>query len=340
MWRRRGLRGVFVLAAFGALLAGCAETELVTHTAKVIGRDGRPQPSAPVPEGYKLGAPYEVFGVTYYPYHDPRFSEQGIASWYGDEFHGRKTASGEPFDMNALTAAHKTLPLPSTARVTNLENGRSLFVRVNDRGPFVNGRVIDLSRRSAQLLGIYGTGTAKVRVDFLDFAPLYVPTTVMARRVDAPAPPPPPRRNKGAAAGPLEAANAKTPTPSKIEVEQINGAAPQVAAAAPKPPKKRRFELIASAEAAESDAVVLAASAERSDMFVQVGAFASRENADRLRGLLATMGRPLVDQANRNGQILYRVRFGPIASLDDADSLLDRLIKSGYKSARLVVETE
>ncbi len=337
MWRRPRLRHVLVVAGLGALLAGCAETELVTHTAKVIGRETAPTSKVPVPEGYKLGGPYEVFGVTYYPYHDPAFAEQGIASWYGAEFHGRKTASGEPFDMNALSAAHKTLPLPSTARVTNLENGRSLLVRVNDRGPFVNGRVIDLSRRSAQLLGVYGGGTAKVRVEFVDFAPLYAATTAIARRADEAVPTPPPRRKKAADAGRLEAASAAAP--STIEVERV-GVASRAADKAPNPPRKRKFELVASAQAAESDAVMLAEPAGRSDMFVQIGAFASRDNADRLRGQLGSLGRPKVDQTNRNGQILYRVRFGPIASLEDADSLLDRVIKSGYTSAKLIVETE
>ncbi len=322
------LRRVLVVMALGALLGGCAETELVSHTAKVLGRDGRP--SAPVPKGYKLGNPYEVLGATYYPYHDPRFSEQGIASWYGEEFHGRKTASGEVYDMNSLTAAHKTLPLPSTVRVTNLDNGRTLLVRVNDRGPFVNGRIIDLSRRSAQMLGVYGTGTAKVRVEFVELAALEPADTLVASDVN----PPSPKMT-------IEPV-AQTP---KKKVESIKETKPRITAKvapAPRPPKPKNgdFALIGSAEAAESEGVTLTTPAKRSDLFVQVGAFASRDNADRLKGVLKPMGQPMIAPGNRNGQILYRVRFGPIASLEAADSLLDRLIKSGYTAARLIVETD
>lgn len=117
---------------------------------------------------YKIGKPYEINGVWYYPKEDYRYDETGIASWYGADFHGKRTANGESFDQNELTAAHRTLPMPSLVRVTNLENGRSVVVRVNDRGPFAHGRVIDLSRRGAQLLGFEGNGTAKVRVQLLE----------------------------------------------------------------------------------------------------------------------------------------------------------------------------
>ncbi len=121
---------------------------------------------------YKVGDPYSIAGVWYYPREDPDYDETGIGSWYGEEFHGRVTANGEIFDRNAITAAHPTLPMPVNARVTNLENGRSLVVRINDRGPFVNDRVIDLSERAAELLGYRIQGTARVRVTFLGRAEL------------------------------------------------------------------------------------------------------------------------------------------------------------------------
>lgn len=116
---------------------------------------------------YKVGKPYKVLGSWYYPEEDFGYSEVGIASWYGADFHAKYTANGEVYDMNTLTAAHKTLPLPSIVRVTNLENGRSLILRVNDRGPFVKDRIIDISKRGAQLLGFQNKGTAKVRVEVL-----------------------------------------------------------------------------------------------------------------------------------------------------------------------------
>ena len=117
--------------------------------------------------GYKVGKAYRVKGVWYYPQIDYDYAEVGVASWYGPGFHGRSTANGEEYDMNDLTAAHRTLPMPSIVRVTNLENGRSIKLRVNDRGPFVGERIIDVSRRAAQLLGFYGNGTARVRVEIV-----------------------------------------------------------------------------------------------------------------------------------------------------------------------------
>jgi rare lipoprotein A len=120
----------------------------------------------------KVGKPYTVAGKTYYPTENPKGAEVGLASWYGAAFHGRKTANGEIYDMAHLTAAHKTFPLPSYARVTNLENGRSLLVRVNDRGPFAHDRVIDLSKRAADLLDYTNSGVAKVKVEYAGRAPL------------------------------------------------------------------------------------------------------------------------------------------------------------------------
>lgn len=128
-----------------------------------------------VPKGggrYQIGKPYKVAGRWYKPRENKRYDETGQASWYGPNFHGRRTANGEIFDQNALSAAHPTLPLPSYVRVTNLENGNSLIVRVNDRGPFVHGREIDLSRRAADMLGYINKGTARVRVKYVGRAPL------------------------------------------------------------------------------------------------------------------------------------------------------------------------
>jgi len=113
---------------------------------------------------YKVGAPYTIRGITYYPRVDYGYDETGMASWYGGAFDGQYTANGEVFDLNQITAAHKTLPLPSIVEVVNLQNNRALRVRVNDRGPFVQGRILDVSRRVAQLLGFERMGTTQVRV--------------------------------------------------------------------------------------------------------------------------------------------------------------------------------
>jgi rare lipoprotein A len=129
----------------------------------------------PVPKGggtYRVGKPYMVAGRMYVPQEDVNYREEGLASWYGDDFHGRLTANGEVFDMDALTAAHPTLPMPCYARVTNLSSGKSLIVRVNDRGPYAANRVIDLSHKAAELLDFRGNGVARVRVEYVGRAPL------------------------------------------------------------------------------------------------------------------------------------------------------------------------
>jgi rare lipoprotein A len=129
----------------------------------------------PVPKGggtYRIGKPYTVAGRVYVPEEDTEYREEGLASWYGDDFHGRLTANGEVFDMASLTAAHPTLPMPCYARVTNLSNGKSLIVRVNDRGPYHGNRLIDVSNKAAELLEFKGNGVAKVRVEYVGRAPL------------------------------------------------------------------------------------------------------------------------------------------------------------------------
>jgi rare lipoprotein A len=148
------------LVAGIALLAGCASGPKGPTLSQRAAR--------PAQQGYyKIGQPYEIDGVTYTPAEDYNYDETGIASWYGPDFHGKITANGELYDMNQVTAAHKTLPMPCLVRVTNLDNGRTIVVRVNDRGPYARGRVLDMSRRGAQLLGYEKTGTAKVRVQIM-----------------------------------------------------------------------------------------------------------------------------------------------------------------------------
>jgi rare lipoprotein A len=153
-----GIRRALLLAAIGFALSACGGLR-VPFT-------GGHEALTPHPT-YKIGAPYTVKGVTYYPRVDYAYDQTGLASWYGDAFEGRYTANGEVFDLNQITAAHTTLPLPSIVEVINLQNNRALRIRVNDRGPFANGRIIDLSRRAAQLLGFEKSGRAMVRVRVL-----------------------------------------------------------------------------------------------------------------------------------------------------------------------------
>ena len=148
-------------AAAILLLSGCASDRLN------LGEYSQRSIFSAKGSSYKIGKPYKIRGQWYYPAEDYGYSEVGTASWYGEDFHAKYTANGEVYNMHTLTAAHRTLPLPSIVRVTNLENGRSLVLRVNDRGPFAKNRIIDISKRGAQLLGFQNKGTAKVRVEIM-----------------------------------------------------------------------------------------------------------------------------------------------------------------------------
>ena len=178
------------LASIG-LIAGCSRSSperphASLRSASLDERYGA-QPSPPQPQPrvaeagsqitkgggtYKLGKPYRIAGRWYFPAEDPNYDRAGIASWYGADFHGRKTANGEVYDMNALTAAHPTLPIPSYAYVTSQRTGRTVLVRINDRGPYAKDRIMDLSRRTAEVLGVAGAGISEVRIKYAGRAPL------------------------------------------------------------------------------------------------------------------------------------------------------------------------
>jgi rare lipoprotein A len=168
-----------VVAAACLVLANCASSgKFASRVDPRYGVSSSPRVVAfgePVPKGggtYRVGKPYTVGGRVYVPEEDTGYREEGLASWYGDDFHGRLTANGEVFDMASLTAAHPTLPMPCYARVTNLTNGKSLIVRVNDRGPYHGNRLIDVSNKAAELLEFKGNGVARVRVEYVARAPL------------------------------------------------------------------------------------------------------------------------------------------------------------------------
>jgi rare lipoprotein A len=174
----RAARGAAAVAAC-LMLANCASSDkFASRVDPKYGVSSSPRVVAlgdPVPKGggtYRVGKPYTVAGRVYVPEEDPNYRAEGMASWYGDDFHGRLTANGEVFDMTSLTAAHPTLPIPSYARVTNIRNGKSLIVRVNDRGPYHGNRLIDVSNKAAELLEFKSNGVARVRVEYVGRAPL------------------------------------------------------------------------------------------------------------------------------------------------------------------------
>src|ERR1700680_3418375 len=157
----RNFRRTAAIAGMAAMLAACGTS--------------KETPAPPSAGVYKVGNPYQIAGTWYYPQEQPDYDETGVASWYGPTFYGKYTANGEAYNSDALTAAHRTLPMPVNVRVTNLENGRSLIVRVNDRGPFAKGRILDLSEHAADLLGFRLNGLARVRVTYIGRADLNGP---------------------------------------------------------------------------------------------------------------------------------------------------------------------
>lgn len=290
-----------------------------------------PSPSAGLPRSgiYKVGKPYQIGGVWYYPAEDFSYDETGIASWYGPGFHEKTTANGEQYDQNELTAAHKTLPMPSLVRVTNLDNGRAVVVRVNDRGPYANGRIIDMSRRGAQLLGFDGAGTAKVRVQILAeesraiaaAARQGTPAPILAES-EGPAPRAAPRGQVEVAGGsgaPIRPAAAVSatpiPPPSTVPGSVVEGRfvpAPVVAEMPVKPNER---------------------------IYVQVGAFGNLDNVARARAKLSALGQAAQVTPTASGrQTLQRVRVGPLGTVESADAVLIQVIQAGLTDAKIVVD--
>jgi len=276
-------------------------------------------PSAGV---YKIGEPYQIDNVWYYPREQPDYDETGIASWYGPTFYGKRTANGELYDGNALTAAHKTLPMPVNVRVTNLDNGKSIVVRVNDRGPYAKGRIIDLSRHAAELLDVIQTGTARVRVTYLGRADL------------GPGKPPAPE-TPPAIANALPAAPSGTVESTPLgSVPGVSVAPPAAVHPMPVPVPSAPVQMASTEPTGRVDRVPVPAS---NRLYVQVGAFSNITNARRLMGRLG--GDLRISTVQRGGQTLYRVRTPALASVADADAALARISsQSGGEDARIIVD--
>ena len=274
--------------------------------------------SGTVPTGsYKVGKPYQVAGRWYRPAYDPSYNRVGTGSWYGDQFQGRLTANGEVFDKEQISAAHPTLPLPSIVRVTNLENGRSLELRVNDRGPFVSDREIDLSEAAARKLGYHGKGLAKVRVQFLGIAPdaLDRPPEVMV-------------------------ASAK---PVQTETDMVDGY--EAATSRPVTTARRdeaapyRATTVEVREALETASVEAHCASRGDPLFVQVGAFSDQARAERARKSLEWLGKTRLEPVFVRGEALLRLRVGPEVDPARAKALLARVKSAGHPQAFLTENT-
>ena len=263
-----------------------------------------------------VGKSYQVAGRWFHPKEQPGYDKTGVASWYGPQFHRRMTSNGEWFDMDELTAAHPTLPLPSYVKVTNLENGRDVVVRVNDRGPFVGTRIIDMSKGAAEKLDFKNKGMAKVRVEYIGPAPV---------------------NDKGShlLAMNRELARGTSVRRMLAAVDGKSYKAPEAVVA------KREPQPVYSAPAeqdygADSGETVLAKKQDP-DYFVQVASFADPYNAERAKEELQTSGPVQIQQFEGSAGTLYRVRIGPLTDEGDAENALRQAVDLGHPDARLVV---
>ena len=280
--------------AVALLMTGCGKSH-VNHSPSSRSHDSAPSPSVynsqrtgTLPSGkggyQKTGKPYKIAGRWYYPLSSADgYNETGTASWYGTKFHGKKTANGERYDMYAMSAAHKTLPLPTMVRVTDLDNGRSVVVRVNDRGPFVKSRVIDLSYAAAKTLGYDNAGTAHVRVEALSNSMAASNSGNRVRSV-----PSHPRT--------------KIKTPSPV-------------------------------------ATIMNAPSRHGAMYIQLGAFSSQVNANRLKRELEGDYPSVAIYAINGGYAeIYRVRIGPYDDEKNIETNVLSLQQQGYTNAIVVIE--
>lgn len=308
------------LCCFG--LAACAETEFLVHTAKQVNGPGDSDTEL---GRYKVGSPYQIKDAWYYPSEDYEYTETGIASWYGPNFHGKHTANGEIYNQNDLTAAHRTLPLPSAVRVTNLENGRSIVLRINDRGPFAHGRIIDVSRRGAQLLGFERNGTAKVRVDILEDESRQLKVAAIngnAQQLQVAASP-----REAVVSQPLPASGGSAGTaPTSTATQTPVRTAPLE----PAPVQSARAPIL------PDEVEILPVSP--TGIYIQAGAFSRLENALRMRDRVYDMGPTQISRFAVSGTEIYRVRIGPLGTVDVADATLSQVLNSGVPEARLIVE--
>jgi rare lipoprotein A len=314
-----------VLLAVGLALAGCSSKPEKKAALDPFAGTGSPRwtgKGAPPWGGGRnhVGKPYQVAGRWFTPKEQPNYDKQGPASWYGEAFNHRQTSNGEWFDMTRLTAAHPTLPLPSYAKVTNLENGKEVVVRINDRGPFVGPRIIDLSKRTAEVLDFKTKGKAPVRVQYIGPAPLNDNGKhLMAMNHEL---------NRGTSLNRMIAA---------ADRRKGGSANPDVMVAEAKPRKKKPQANLETVAYTPPEAVQYgSANGVDTSYFIQLGTFGNADNAARARDTFASVWPvQFIELEGSNGPV-YRVRLGPITDNSDAQTALENAFAAGYSDARVI----
>lgn len=351
----KALAQLFSSLALCLVLAACSSGPEIP-TCQIESRTLAPQKAT--------SRPYQINGIWYYPQPHYEYIEEGIASFYGggDVFHGRKTATGEIFDMNGETAAHPTLPLPCIARVTNLENGREICVKVNDRGPFIEGRMIDVSRRVAQLLGFENKGLANVRVETLVAESLALngiasPTIMLAK-----APSGNPEVAVPMVAAPATALVAHAPTSSVSDPETLFDAlaaepsldahklpstledSPPITETAPVEVIKTQPRMIVEKQPSpsvvenNSPLPVKLEAMPSTGIFVHVGNYETQLKAQSMSRSLQGMTDLPVNTVKNTGPKPYAISLGPLFSMSHANQLLDQLMSAGHTLSRIVIQ--
>ena len=287
--RKKKKKLIFLIMFF--VISGCSEATFLVNSAKRIGTWGD-EPT------YKVGNPYKINGKWYYPAIDYDYDETGYASWYGPGFHGKKTANGEIFDQNKISAAHRTLPLPSIVKVTNLENGKFLeSVRVNDRGPFARDRILDLSKEAAKELGFVNKGVTKVRVEILEDESRKFANDLIDDN------------NK------TEAAVVQKISKKEITVQ----------------PTVNENNFAENNEEVSDKNFIL-----DNNVLIQVGAFTDHRNAKSLTEKLSEF-KAFIKREFINNQYFYRVRIGPMENISIANELKEKLFNLGYTSSHIIM---
>ena len=344
-----------------SLLSACSEARYAAHVAKQIPMPG--DSSQKSKGSFKVGSSYRIQGKRYYPKESYTLTETGVASWYGPGFHGKKTANGEIFDKNELTAAHRTLQLPSIIRVTNMTNGRSIILRVNDRGPFAHNRILDVSERGATLLGFKNNGTAKIKLQVLGDASRDVAAAAKAgrdtrgyevalnrnkshpitSRPSSSSRPSitPPRKPEPMTEVALSSSGQPQAQPAQAQPTQAQPTQAQPQARPLKNPLPVQSEPLAAANTNAMHSYVSASNVSNINpgkIFVQVGSFSQEQNALSLSNHLSSYGPSKVYLTRVNDRPFFRVRLGPYEDSSQAQQILAALNESGNKNAVLVID--
>ena len=276
---------------------------------------------------YKIGNPYEIDGIWYYPERDLNYSSTGIASWYGSKFHGKLTANGEIFNKNIISAAHRTLPMPSMVRVTNLNNGKVLNIRINDRGPYIHGRIIDLSEKAAELLGFKDLGIARVKVQVLMEQSLWLERS--AKSGDFPVDNLKIRNNLLPEITPIIRPKVKidqTSDNSNYNNEIIDNSIRN---------KKNSFtDLLAAGREGNLRQI----NPTETNIWIQIGAFSSRLNSKRVIEKISPIYDYHESTVHIDGKVLNRIRLGPTQDLQKADKILKQVYLLGFTGSKIIVE--